>query len=197
MEDYSNIDNYFDIETLVGFKPEYMLLHGPTKLLLDNFHWHDPKIGIVASYTPKARDVHDHFGVFRGVDQIEAFAQATIVSLGTFLECKKLNCTPLQLKDRFVPAFISVGGVSFHNYLLEGETFVSIGKIKFYKFRQMVCDGRIYKVPAGFDLDKYFSDFDESRLDNYDLTPDFKLVADLSDITGRAIKKEIFLQLNT
>ncbi len=184
--------DYFNVDSLVGFKPGDMLLHGPTKLLLDDFHWHDPRAGIVASYTPKARDVHDHFGVFRGVDQIEAFAQATIVSCGTFLECKKLNCTPLELKERFVPAFISVGNVNFHNYLAEGETFVSVGKIKFYKFRQMVSDGRIYKVPAGLDLTKYFSDFDESRLGNYELSDDFTLVAELFDITGRALKKETF-----
>lgn len=190
------MEDYFNIDTLVGFRPEHMLLHGPTKLLLDDFHWHDPQAGIVASYTPKARDVHDHFGVFRGVDQIEAFAQATIVSLGTFLECKKLNCTPLELKDKFVPAFISVGAVSFHNYLLEGETFISLGKIKFYKFRQMVCDGRIYKVQKDLDLNRYFSDFDKSRLDNYVLSDEFKLVAELTDITGRAIKREIFTMDN-
>ena len=180
------------MENLIGVEPGQMLLHGPSKLFLDDFHWHDPNVGIVASYTPKARDVHDHFGVFRGVDQIEAFAQATIVSCGTFLECKKLNCTPLELKERFVPAFISVGAVNFHNYLAEGETFISIGKIKFYKFRQMVSDGRIYKVPKDLDLTKYFSDFNASGLENYELRDDFSLVAELFDITGRALKKETF-----
>jgi len=91
-----------------------------------------------------------------------------------------------------VPAFISVGMVNFHNYLAEGETFISIGKIKFYKFRQMVSDGRIYKVPTGLDLTKYFSDFNKSRLENYELGNDFNLVAELFDITGRALKKETF-----
>lgn len=190
------MEDYFNIEQLVGFRPEHMLLHGPTKLLLDDFHWHEPKIGIVASYTPKPRDVLDHFGVFRGVDQIEAFAQATIVSMATFLECKKLKCTPIELADRFVPAFISVGAVNFHNYLLEGETFISIGKINFYKFRQMVCNGRIYKVPKDFDLNGYFCDFNTARLDEYKLSDDFKLVAELFDITGRAIKKEMFTMNN-
>lgn len=175
---------------LLGVEPNLMLLHGPTKILLDAYHWHVPEIGIVASYTPKPRDVHDHFGVFRGVDQIEAFAQATIVSCGTFLECKKQNCDPLALKDKFIPAFISTGQVNFHNYLEEGDTFISIGKIKFYKFRQMVADGRIYRVPKGLDLDAYFKDFDETKLINYDLRDDFILVAELFDITGRAIKKE-------
>lgn len=186
------MEDCFNVPSLVGFQPANLLLHGPTKRLLDAYHWHSPKFGIVASYTPKDRDVQDHFGVFRGVDQIEAFAQATIVSCGTFLECQKLNCTPLELKERFVPAFISVGNVNFHNYLSEGETFVSIGKIKFYKFRQMVSDGRIYKVPPGLDLTSYFAGFNESKLDNYELSKDFILVAELYDITGRALKKEIF-----
>jgi hypothetical protein len=180
------------MKNLVGTLPEELLLHGTTKRLLDNYHWHEPKVGIVASYTPKDRDVEDHFGVFRGVDQIEAFAQATIVSCGTFLECEKQNCAPLALKDKFIPAFISVGNVHFHNYLEEGETFISIGKIKFYKFRQMVADGRIYKAPSGLDLTTYFSDFSEEKLNNYDIGEDFILVAELFDITGRALKKEIF-----
>ncbi len=180
------------MKNLLGTLPEHLLLHGPTKRLLDAYHWHQPKVGIVASYTPKAYDVNDHFGVFRGVDQIEAFAQATIVSCGTFLECQKQNCQPIDLKDKFVPAFISVGSVYFHNYLEEGETFVSLGKIKFYKFRQMVADGRIYKVSKDLDLDAYFSDFTDQKLEVYELNEDFTLVAELFDITGRALKKEIF-----
>jgi hypothetical protein len=180
------------MDNLCGVEPRQMLLHGPTKRLLDAYHWHVPEVGIVASYTPKPRDVQDHFGIFRGVDQIEAFAQATIVSCGTFLECKKQSCEPLTLKEKFIPAFISTGQVNFHNYLEEGETFISIGKIKFYKFRQMVTDGRIYKAPKGLDLNIYFKDFDEIRLINYNLRDDFVLVAELFDITGRAIKKENF-----
>lgn len=179
------------MKNLVRTLPEELLLHGPTKRLLDNYHWHEPKVGIVASYTAKAKDVEDHFGVFRGVDQIEAFAQATIVSCGTFLECEKQNCSPIALKDRFIPAFISLGNVHFHHYLEEGETFISLGIIKFYKFRQMIADGRIYKVPKGLDLNAFFNDFNEDKLRNYQLNDDFKLVAELFDITGRAIKKEI------
>lgn len=177
---------------LVGFPPEEMLLHGPTKRLLNNFHWHSPEAGIVASYTPTERDVEDHFGVFRGVDQVEAFAQATIVSLGTFLECRKQNCKPEELKDKYIPAFISIGQVNFCNYLEKGDTFISIGQITFFKFRQMSCDGRIYKVPKGLDLDAYFSNFNEQRLAAYDISSDFTLVSELCDITGRAIKTDLF-----
>ena len=176
------------MNNLVGVSPKEMLLHGPTKLLVNNYHWHEPKVGIVASYTPNNKDVEDHFGIFRGVDQIEAFAQGTIGSLNPFLECIKQKCTPTQLKDHFIPAFISIGQVHFSNYLEEGDTFVSLGIIKFHKFRQMVADGRIYKTPKGLDLNKYFNNFNETRLREYDLSADFVLVAELFDITGRAIK---------
>ena len=177
---------------LVGVSPTQILLHGPTKLLLNNYHWHSPDKGIVASYSPNERDVKDHFNVFRGVDQVEAFAQASVVSCATFLECRKLNCTPEELMEKFIPAFISIGQVTFHNYLEVGDTFISLGNIKFYKWRQMVCDGRIYKAPKSLDLDDYFKDFDEERLLKYDISRDFTLVADLADITGRAIKIELF-----
>jgi hypothetical protein len=177
---------------LVGVSPTQMLLHGPTKRLLNHYHWHSPNKGIVASYSPTERDVEDHFGVFRGVDQVEAFAQASVVSCATFLECRKLNCTPDELKDLFIPAFISIGSVNFHNYLELGDTFISIGNITFYKWRQMVCDGRVYKVPKDLDLDAYFSDFTDERLLKYDISKDFTLVAELFGITGRAIKIELF-----
>ena len=182
-------------ETLVGDLPEHWLLHGPTKRYVDNYHWHKPDIGIVASYTPTEQNVEDHFDIFRGVDQIESFAQATVVSLGTYLECKKLKVVPDTLSEMFVPTFISIGNVFFHSYLEKGQTFVNIGFIKFYKWRQMVCEGRIYRAPKGMDLDAYFKDFDEQRLRAFDLDPGFVFIAELYDITGRGIKKEMFDKL--
>ena len=181
--------------SLVDVYPRQMLLHGPTKRLVDKYHWHSPNKGVVASYSPNERDVEDHFGIFRGVDQVEAFAQATVVSCATFLECRKNQCLPDDLRDKFIPAFISIGGVSFHNYLELGDTFISIGNITFYKWRQMVCDGRIYKAPKGLDLDEYFKDFTDERLIKYDISKDFKLVAELTAITGRAILIEQFKKL--
>ncbi|MDP9079344.1 MAG: hypothetical protein M3O71_18085 [Bacteroidota bacterium] len=189
---------YFEIlqhGNLVGVDPSKLLLHGPTKRLVHNYHWHSPTKGIVASYSPTERDVEDHFGVFRGVDQVEAFAQATIVSCATFSECRKQKCLPDVLRDKFVPAFISIGNVNFQNYLELGDTFISIGNITFYKWRQMVCDGRIYRVPKGLDLDEYFSDFTEERLLKYDISKEFVKVAELHDITGRAILIEQFNKL--
>ncbi|MGN6393962.1 MAG: hypothetical protein ACTHMI_00240 [Mucilaginibacter sp.] len=190
--------DYFDIiqnGNLVGVDPANLLLHGPTKRLVNAYHWHSPNKGIVASYTPTERDVEDHFNVFRGVDQVEAFAQATIVSCATFLQCRKQSCLPDVLRDSFVPAFISIGNVSFQNYLEFGDTFISIGNIIFWKWRQMVCDGRIYRVPKGLNLDDYFKDFTDERLLNYDISSDFIKVAELHDITGRAILIEQFNKL--
>lgn len=180
-----------EIDSLVGYLPKNILLHGTTKRLVDEFLWHDPKFGIVASYTPKARDVKDHFDVFRGVDQIESFAQASLGACGTFLECKKQHIDQVQLKEKFIPTFISVGEVRFHYYLLKAETYICLANIRSYKFRQMVADGRIYKVPMDIDLRVYFKNFKLEDLKNYNLREDFRLVAELFDITGRAIKKEI------
>ena len=180
------------MDSLVGQHPkDVLVLHGPTKLLVNNYHWHSPRVGVVASYTPTERDVEDHFGVFRGVDQIESFGQSTTGSCNVFLECEKQGFTPVELMHKFLPRFISIGQVIFHNYLEKGDTFINIGHIKFYKFRQMVCDGRIYKAPKGLDLDDYFCRYNEKRLLAYDLSDDFTLVAELNEITGRAIKKEL------
>ena len=186
-------DNGVLVNNLCDVHPKNILIaHGPKKLLVDKYHWHSPKVGIVASYTPKARDVEDHFGVFRGVDQIEAFAQATTGSLSAFLECEKNGLAPRDMQNKFVPSFIGIGAVNFVGYLEEGDTFVMLGKKTFYKFRQMVCEGRIFKCPKGLDLDAYFKDFTEERLLKYDLDPDFKLVSALFDVTGRAVETEYF-----
>jgi len=180
------------VDSLVGQDPADLLVtYGPTKRYVNNYHWHSPKVGIVASYSPTEKDVEGHFGVFRGVDQVESFAQATVGSCTLFLECKKLGLTPTGLSERFTPRFISIGHVAFHYYLAQGDTLINIGYIKFNKFRQMVCDGRIYKISKDLDLDEYFSSFNEERLLSYDLSPDFILVAELFDITARGIKNEV------
>jgi hypothetical protein len=178
------------MDSLVGVSPKYLLLHGPSKNLVDAFHWHQPDVGIVASYTPTAFDVKDHFGVFRGVDMVESFSLATAGSCSTFLECKKMKCDPPYLHANFTPLFVSIGRVNFVSYLEQGETFISIGHLKFFKYRQVVCDGRIYKVPKGLDLDEFFSDFSAQQLLQYDLPDTFSLVAELFDITGKAVRND-------
>jgi hypothetical protein len=178
-------------ESLIGIDPKDILIHGPKKQLLDKYHWHKPDFGIIASYTPTEVDVEDHFGVFRGVDQIEAFAQATIVSCSAHLETIKQKCTFDYLKETFIPLFISLGQVHFRSYLQTGDMFICMGHITFYKFRQMTCDGRIYKVPPGLDVDDYFKDYTEGQFRNYELRDDFTLIAELFDVTGKGLKKKI------
>jgi 3-hydroxymyristoyl/3-hydroxydecanoyl-(acyl carrier protein) dehydratase len=180
-----------DLESLVGQDPKNLLLHhGTSKRMVDEYLFHSPNIGIVASYTPTAENVKDHFNVFRGVDQIESFAQASTCSCSIFLQCKKQNLLPEELKDLILPYFISIGNVNFHSYLEKGDTFIHVANIKFYKFRQMVCDGRTYKVPKGLDLHAYFKDYTKEQLLNYDLSEDFSLITEYFDITGRGIKLE-------
>lgn len=176
--------------SLVGTEPHIVMVHGPKKRYVDKYHWHSPQVGIVASFTPRAIDVEDHYGVFRGVDQIEAFGQATNGSCSAYLETIKQNCTFDHLKKTLTPLFISIGQVHFRGYLLEGETFICMGHIKFYKYRQMVCEGRIYKVPKELDLDEYFKNYTDEKLLSYELSEGFELIAELFEITGKAIKKE-------
>ncbi|GAB3936190.1 hypothetical protein [Mucilaginibacter myungsuensis] len=181
------------LPSLIGTPPDVVMTHGPKKLYIDKYHWHMPKVGIVASYTPTAFDVEDHYGVFRGVDMIEAFGQASNGSCSAYIESIKQNCTFDHLKKTLTPLFISVGQVNFRGYLQQGETFISIGHILFYKFRQMTCEGRIYKVPQGLDLDEYFKEFTEQRLLSYDIDERFELVAELSEIVGKGVKKDKYI----
>lgn len=178
------------MHNLVGMAPSEVLTHGPKKVLLDQYHWHAADIGVIASYTPSLADVEDHFGLFRGVDMIESFAQASIVSLGAYLEKQKLGCSFSQLKMTFVPVFISIDKVNFHSYLESGECFISIGHITFFKFRQMTCSGRIYKVPRGLNLDDYFKGYTDEQVLSFDLPSEFIMVAELAGVTGRAFKRE-------
>lgn len=178
------------MKNLLGINPSNIFLHGPKKILVDKFVWHLPDTGIIASYTPTARDVEDHFGIFRGVDQIESFGQATVGSCNAYLECIKLKCDFDYLKANFIPFFVSIGQVNFKSYLEEGDEFISIGKITFFKFRQITCDGRIYKVPKGLDLEAYFKDYTKEQFLNYELSDDFILIAELFDVTGKATRRE-------
>lgn len=178
------------MKNLLGIDPADILVHGPKKILIDKIHWHLPDTGVVVSYTPKARDVEDHFGVFRGVDQIESFGQAINGCCIAFLECIKQKCDFAYLKATFTPIFIGIGQVNFKHVLREGETFISIGKITFYKFRQITCEGRIYKVAKDLDLDAYFSNYTQEEFLNYELNDDFTLIAEFFEVTGKLIKNE-------
>ncbi len=178
------------MESLVGQDPELILPHGPSKLLIDEYLWHKPNAGIVASYTPKEQDVKDHFGVFRAVDQVESFGQATAVSCSAFLDTNK---TGLGYKEYYKErnfVFISIEKVLCHNFIRLNEKYICIGIITFYKFRQMATSGRIYKVVTDIDLKNYFGSFTEDSLRKFELSEDFVLVTEIEKVISKGIKME-------
>lgn len=181
------------MQSLVGQDPREVLPHGPTKLLVDHFLWHDPEVGIVASYKPKERDVEDHFGVFRGVDQVESFGQACVVSCSVFLDAAKMGLGFREYYRQRNFVFAGVEQVHCHGFIRLGETYVCLGVIQQYKFRQMTVSGRIYKVSGEPDLPAFFAGFDAERLKAFDLDERFEKVFEIRNIVGKGIKNEKFL----
>lgn len=178
------------MESLVGQHPGLILPHGPSKLLVDEYLWHAPNTGIVAAYTPKEQDVRDHFGVFRAVDQVESFGQATAVSCSAFLDTHK---TGIEYKEYYKVrnfVFMSIEKVLCHNFIRLNERYICIGIITFYKFRQMATSGRIYKVVTDLDLKNYFKSFTEEALRNFELSDDFVLVTEIEKVISKGIKIE-------
>lgn len=178
------------MKTLVGQRTDLVLPHGPTKRLVDEYYWHSPTVGIVAGYTPNERDVHDHFGVFRAVDQVESFGQAVVVSCSAFLDTEKMGLGYKEYYEQRNFVFVGIKSVHCHNVIRYNERYVCLGVINFYKYRQMTASGRIYKVPTGLDLHAYFKNFSEDRLRSYDLGEGFVLATELHDILGKGIKNE-------
>lgn len=175
--------------TLVGTDPKKILPHGPSKLFVDDYLWFSSKLGAIGSYRPTDADVHDHFEIFRGVDQLESFGQLAIVSICTILECEKQRCSFTEFKMKFSVLFLAVGQVHFHDIIKSGERFISIGKIKRFKFRQIEVDGWLYRVPKGFELESFFSEFSEKDFEENNFPKNFELVAELTGGVGRAVKK--------
>ncbi len=178
------------MESLVGQDPGLVLPHGPSKLLVDEYLWHMPNAGIVAAYTPKEPDVRDHFGVFRAVDQVESFGQATAVSCSAFLDTNKMNIGYKEYYKERNFVFLSIEKVLCHNFIRLNERYICIGIITFYKFRQMATSGRIYKVATGLDLKNYFKSFTEEALRDFKLSVDFELVTEIEKVVSKGIKIE-------
>ena len=155
-----------------------------------------PNVGEVAAYTPNEWDVMDHFGVFRAVDQVESFGQAGVVSCSAFLDTAKMGLTYEAYYKLRNFVFVGIQSVHCHDVIPYNQKYVCLGVINFYKFRQMTASGRIYKVPAGLDLQAYFRDFTEERLRNYDVGKEFVLATELHDILGKGIKNELLKPLN-
>lgn len=179
-------------ETLVGANPAEVLPHGETKRLVDHYLFHAPTVGVVASYMPKERDVLDHFGVFRGVDMVESFGQAAVVSTSVFLDAIKTNVDYKTYYQNRNFVFVGVEKVHCHGFIRCGEPYVCLGVINHYKFRQMTVSGRIYKTTPDIDLGEYFSHFTEERLRNYDVDDRFTMVFEIQNIVGQGIRNDKF-----
>ncbi len=175
--------------TLLDLRIEQVLPHGSSKRLIEKILWHTPKLGSIGAYTPSPEDVKDHFGIFRGADQIECLAQASVVPLLAYNESNKLNLSFEEYFKEFVILGAGVGKVVMHHFLKEGEQFVALGKISFYRFRQMIVDGKIFKVPESINLQHYFSTYPSEDFEKLQLDPDFTLVSDFKDLVGRAMRR--------
>jgi len=171
-------------------RTDEILIHGPSKLLVDRFHWFYPQHGIVASYKVKPKDVLDHFGVFRGVDVIETAGQ-TGVAACTILECVKQEKTVEELKQDFRIAFLGMGKAIFHDFVKEGDYLFSFCKIKQYKYRQMTIDVAVYGIKEENALKDYFQNLQPKDFDINNVAGNFKLVATIDNLIGRAVKNSI------
>jgi hypothetical protein len=179
------------MENLVGANPSEVLPHGETKRLVDAYYWHLPTVGIIAGYTPKPRDVHDHFGVFRGVDQVESFGQACVVSCSVFLDAMKMGLAYQDYYKQRNFVFVGVDKVHCHGFIRKGETYICAGIIQHYKFRQMTVSGKIFKLKQLIDLPAYFAQFTEAQLKNYDFDANyFEMVFEIHNIVGQGIKND-------
>jgi hypothetical protein len=177
--------------TLTGQDPATVLPHGPSKRLVKEYLWHSPHVGVVATYTPNERDVKDHFGVFRAVDQVESFGQAVVVSCSAFLESRSMGLDSAEYYKLRNFVFAGIKSVRCHGVIRCNESYVCLGVINFFKCRLMTASGRIYKAPEGIDLKEYFRDFSEERLRSYDLDDNFILTTELNDMASKGISNEI------
>lgn len=176
--------------SLVDCSPTEVLPHGPSKLFVDKYLWHVDLIGCIASYKVRARDVVDHFGLMRGVDQIEFFGQAVPVSGGIFHVTQRKGIPFKETLAQGPFLFLGVGEVRFRASIAEGDVIVALGFETFNRFNQVQVNGRIYKAPPGLALDEYFATFTEERLRSYDLQDDFELATEIFGITGRYVKNK-------
>ncbi|MBX2906773.1 MAG: hypothetical protein KF744_12090 [Taibaiella sp.] len=170
----------------VNTAPGEILVHGPSKIYIDRYWWFEPEEGLISSYKVQPKDVADHFDVFRGVDIIESAGQ-TGVSACAIRESVKQEKSIDELKKHFRIAFLGMGEARFHGFVRVHETLVSICSINRYKFRQMHVSCKVYKVPADKDVAASLSELKQNKIVDIKLPAEYELVAELSDIIGRAV----------
>jgi len=182
------IDN---MKNLVGLSPQIALPHGPSKIYLDAFLWHYSDIGVVAVYTPKEKDTQDHFGIFRGADQIEAFGQASVVAANAFISCKKKEMSFSELYEHYNFVFMSMGEAICKSFIKLGDTAVIHAHFVDYKFRQMTATGKIYKAAKNFDVEDYYKNYSKEDFLENKTPADFEEVAEFKNLKGRGIKNTL------
>jgi len=176
------------MQSLVGISPDIALPHGPSKIYLDEFLWHHPKLGVIASYTIKEKDTNDHFGIFRGADQIEALGQASVVAGNAFISCVKKEMSFPELYEKYNFVFLSMGQAICKSFIKLGETAIIHAHFVDYKFRQMTATGKIYKVPDGFDLKAYYKNYSDADFSENKTPSNFEEVSEFKNLMGRGIK---------
>jgi NAD(P)-dependent dehydrogenase (short-subunit alcohol dehydrogenase family)/3-hydroxymyristoyl/3-hydroxydecanoyl-(acyl carrier protein) dehydratase len=99
-----------------GQVAQRLRVYGPSKLLIDEFESHEDPTSGTARYTVKTQDCEGHFGnefsdiqLFRGVDQIEAAAQALA-----------LTWLASHPESTGVPVFKAISSVSFDQMVFPG-----------------------------------------------------------------------------
>ncbi len=177
-------------KSLVDIGPKDLLPYGETKLLVDEYLWHDHELGCIASYTVKERDVNGHFGLFRGVDQLEFFVQACVVSYVFFREAIKSDLSFQEYLANYHPLFLGIDNVQFQHSAKLGDTMIAVGVIKKYKFKQVTCSGRIYKVSSNVNLKSYCSSLSSSDVKNFNLCSDLTSITEIENSVGWMVKKE-------
>ena len=183
------------MNSLVGISPAQALPHGPTKIFLDEFLWHEPTLGVVAKYEPKESDLKDHFGLFRGADQIEMFGQTSVVAANAFISCKKKNIGFDQLYKDYVFVFMKMGEAVCKSFIKSGEVAVAYAYIVDYKFKQMTASGTIYKCRSDFDLRGYYRYYSHERFKLRETPEVFTEVTEFNNLIGRGIKAEKIMNL--
>lgn len=167
------------------FKPAEVLAHGPSKIVIEKYLWLESGKGMIHSYTVTAKDVLDHFGVLRSIDQLESFGQG-ICSYSSFILAKKYEECPSNIKDHFTHINLSGGG-KFFGKIKEGETIIIFGQEDFCKFRKTRFTGQIYKWDSEQPYNEYFKDYSISDFDSLKLPKDCLHVATV-DATVKAIR---------
>lgn len=177
-----------NLKSLVGLSPLETLPHGPSKIYIDEFLWHETNTGVIAIYKVQEKDTLDHFNVFRGADLIEAFGQASVVAGNAFISCSKKSITFKELYSKYNFVFLSMGEAICKSFIKLGETVIIHAHFDDYKFRLMTSTGKIFKAPQDFNLKEYYSNYSIEEFKNTTVPETFIEIAAFKNLKGRGIK---------